>query len=133
MGGTASNQHAFVLRTFMANGAGDPGFAGGAAIETFGTVSDRTTFGSVFVEPVTNKVLCVGQHLDSANASKAAILARYSADGVKDVSFGTGGLVDDTTAPGTRHLSAVLTTVLPAVVVIREAADGTSLVTRYWR
>lgn len=127
-------QRAFVLRTFAANGAGDPDFGGGAVVETFGgSGTDITRFWSVFVEPTTNKVLCVGDHVDAANASKGAILARYDQNGVHDVSFGTGGLVGDSTAPGTSHASAVLSTALPTVVVIRKTADSTSIATRYWR
>lgn len=121
---------AFVLR-YGVTGAADTTFA--ANVETFGAATDTSAYSGVFVEPTTNHVLCVGD-LFSANAAKAAVMARYTESGVLDDTFGTNGRMEDPSAPGIITRSSVLLNDVPAVVAFRLATDGaTSVAVRYWR
>jgi uncharacterized delta-60 repeat protein len=100
-GSTETSAHAyqFALVRYDANGSLDPAFgSSGVATTAIGTIDD-TVYALALLS--SGEILAAGYTQTTLNASDSFALARYSAAGALDSSFGTGGIV-------TTHLGSAL-------------------------
>lgn len=79
----ARDEGPIVLMRYTAQGAPDPGFGSAGSVET--PVGKRTAVASLIRD-------AQGRLIAAGTSDNAAVLLRYSADGVLDASFGDGGI-----------------------------------------
>ncbi len=101
--GSNGFQFDFGVLRFNTNGSLDSSFGnGGTVVTDFGPTSDIFEVAGVAIEPGTNAIVVAGSVQNPPEFPLSFALARYNAkDGSLDTSFGTGGEVVTTTAPGT--------------------------------